>query len=696
MSVDSYTSRPRPSYRVATDVGGTFTDLVGYRVDKDEQTIALVTLKVESTTPDFERGVLEAIDRVGIDAADMAFFSHGSTVLINALLSRRGAKTGLITTRGFRDVLEIGRGDRPDLFNFNYRKPSPFVPRHLRLEVTERLDQNGHLVTPLALEEIAPLVDTFRAEDVEAIAICFLHSYANPSHETMALEEVRRLWPEVSLLASHQITGEWREYERTSSTVIGAYVHPVTVNYVSALSCGIEERGCSVSPHFMLSNGGIATADSIVRSPLGMIESGPASGVLGAAELSKTLGIPDVVTLDIGGTTAKCSLIENHEARMTTDYYIERSPITSGYPVRTPVVDIVEIGTGGGSIARLDAGGSLHVGPESAAAQPGPAVYGRGGDRPTNTDAHVLTGRIDKNKLLGGEIEADTVALQRAFEPLANALGLDVVETARGILRVANANMVNALTLVSLNRGYDPRAFTLIAYGGGGGLHAVELAEELGFAGVVIPANPSVFSAWGMLVTDLRRDHMRTRVMTLDADSAEAIEKTFVDLIARAVDELTADGVERDRMSLERRIGLRYKGQEHTVEVEFQADGIAAIAERFHQEHERVYTYRLDAAIECVDLHLVARGLMPRPEPVKSPVIGRSVDDALIGTRRVDFGEHGAAEADIYERILLEPSMVIDGPAIIEEPTFTFVLPPGRALRVDDYANLHVSLRENS
>ena len=678
--------------RIATDVGGTFTDLVGYELDESGRIARLVTHKVDSTPPAFERGVLEATRT--IDAKAVRFFAHGSTVVINALLSRQGAKTALITTRGFRDVLEIARGNRPDLFNFAFRKPRPFVPRRLRREIDERTDAEGRVVEPPALEELGPVVDDFRDEGVEAIAVCLLHAYANDANERAVGAEIRRLWPDVSIALSSDICREWREYERTSTTVLSAFVQPVTSRYLDSLAAGLSERGVSVTPFMLQSNGGATTVAAAARNPVSMVESGPASGVLGAIELGRTLGESNLATIDIGGTTAKCALVPGLEPRVTTDYFIEKTATEPGYPIKTPVIEIVEIGSGGGSIAAIDAGGRLRVGPESAGAVPGPAVYGRGGDRATTTDAHVLTGRIDPSNLLGGRIAGDLEQARQAFVPLANRLGVGVGTLASGVLRIANADMATALKLVSIDKGYDPRDFTLVAFGGGGALHAVALGEALRFRKVVVPRNPAVFSAWGMLVTDLRRDFVRTRITPLDESTAPALSAAFADLERGALDEVGRDspGVE---LTCSRYADLRYRGQEHTVKIPF-PDGAAAALERFHEAHERAYSYRLDQGVELVNLHVTVRGALGVAHPSPLPPGRSSVEDARTGTRTVDFDEEGRHDAAIYARALLPPGAEVSGPAILEEEASTCVLPPRRRARVDDYGHLHLTLDHGS
>ena len=684
--------------RVATDIGGTFTDLVYYDFDeKTGQAGVVRTRKADTTPPHFEEGVLDSFRKAGIAPETFTFFAHGTTVVINALLARQGAKTALITTKGFRDVLEIARGNRPDLFNFNFAKPRPFVPRYLRREVKERVSHKGEILTPVELSEIAPIVEAFRAEGVESIAICFLHSYANPANEIAALDEVQRLWPEVSVVASQQITREWREYERTSTAVLAAYVHPIANRYLALLERKLKDAGFAGRPFIMQSNGGIATVRAAADNPIAMAESGPASGVLGAIELGKVIGEPNVISLDIGGTTAKCALVKDATPRITTEYRIEWTRTYAGYPMQVPVVDMVEIGNGGGSIAWLDEGGKLHVGPKSAGAVPGPVAYGRGGTEPTTTDAHLLTGRIDTEYFLGGEIVPDMEGVRRAFSVLADRLQCSIEEAAKGVIRIANANMVNALKLVSLNKGHDPRDFTLIAHGGGGAMHAVALAAELGIPRVVIPVNSSVFSAWGMLVTDLRRDLIRTHVVRLGEAAPADVAAVFDEMERAAADQFAADGIGPERVRFQRFADARYWRQEHTVKIEFPAGDIdeTAIAEaiaRFHDGHEREYTFRLDKDVEIVNYHLAATGGVPKPELAPLAPAGRKLEDAVRGSRKVDFDDKGVHATAIYDRERLDPGAQMVGPAVVEEPAATLLVPPGNAVRVDEYGNLVVDV----
>ncbi len=683
-------------YRVATDVGGTFTDLIYYKLDRTTGRLeAMQCTKTDTTPPNFEKGVMDALEKSGLTMSDITFFAHGSTVVINALTERKGVKTGLITTQGFRDVLEIARGNRPDFFNLLYKKPPPFVPRYLRREVKERMTYDGHVHSAIDLTTIKPILDDFQKDGVEAIAICLLHSYANPSHEIAIYDEVKKYWPDVAVVASHQITREWREYERSNTTVLSAYVQPLTERYLDALDQKLRQNGLQRSPFIMQSNGGIDTVGSAKSKPVSLVESGPASGVRAAAELGQLLGIPNIIAFDIGGTTAKCSLIDNGEVRVTTQYMIEKNAKSAGYPIMASVVDIVEIGNGGGSIAWVDDYGKLHVGPESAGAVPGPAAYGRGGSKPTTTDANLVTGRIDPNYFMGGQRKADMDAVHNAFQPIADHLHLSVEETARGVIRIANHNMINALKLVSVNRGYDPRHFTMIAFGGGGAMHATTLARELNIPKVIIPINASVFSAFGMLMSDLRRDYVMTKLTPLGPNSAAIIRQVFDDMEHHAKAEYKAEDFNPGNIVFTRHANIRYIGQEHSVAVKVTGDqltdqNVQSIIDSFHDNFEREYTYRLPNDVEIVSYQITATIHIPKPDIPKLPRQNQSIEGAIKGWRPVDFDVDGTHQATIYDTARLGPDMHIQGPAIVEDPGTTIVILPGQTATVDDYGNLHI------
>ncbi|MDE0113051.1 MAG: hydantoinase/oxoprolinase family protein [Albidovulum sp.] len=683
--------------RVATDVGGTFTDLVCFETDHESGELKLRTAKSDTTPPDFEIGVLDVLAKSGVELSEIDFLAHGTTVVINALAERNGVTVGLVTTSGFRDVLEIARGNRPDFFNLHYDKPPPFVPRFLRREVPGRMTYRGQELQPLDLSPLPEIIDGFKSEGVQAIAICLLHSYANPSHELAVQDEIKRLWPEIFSVASHQITREWREYERTNTAVLSAYVQPVAERYLKRLDRGIRDLEFQGALYVMQSNCGVDTVESTSRIPISMVESGPASGVWGAAELGKLIGERNILALDIGGTTAKCSLIHDGHVKIVTDSWIERTRTSSGYPIMVPVVDMVEIGNGGGSIARVDEFGKLYVGPRSAGAIPGPAAYGKGGTEATTTDANLWLGRINPSYFCGGTLTADMAAAEKAINSIGAELGANADEVARGIIRIANNNMVNALKLVSINRGYDPRDFTLVAFGGGGPMHAVALAQELGIRRVVVPPGAAVFSAWGMVMTDLRRDYFVTRLVDLKPGSAKAIEETFRESEDLARKQFAREGIEANRIVFTRFGRFRYQNQEHTTEVEIDLDHIGeqaveTIESSFHETYEREYTYRLDAPVEMVGIHLVASAEAGRFTITERPSGSNDVQVAVKGERDVDYALEGIHRATIYDGTRLEPGMTFNGPAIIEDPGMTVVVHPGNRVEFDGFGNTRIEL----
>jgi len=677
--------------RVATDIGGTFTDLVFVTPGGE-----VVAGKSHTTPAQFEQGVMDVISANDISPSEFASFVHGTTVVINAITERKGAQVGLLTTEGFRDIIEIGRGNRPDFFNVEYRKPKPFVDRYLRREVKGRINYKGEETTPLDISGLSAILDDFRAEGVEAIAISFINSYANPAHEAAALAQVKELWPEVSVVASHQITREWREYERTSTTVLSAYVQPIAHRYLDRLIGVLYDAGMRCTPYIMQSNCGVDTVKSARQIPITMVESGPASGIWGAAALGRLIGEPDAIAIDIGGTTAKCGSITGGEVKLNTDYLIERSETSAGYPAMVPVVDLVEIGNGGGSIAWVDEFQKLHVGPQSAGAVPGPVSYGIGGTEATTTDASLALGCINPHYFCGGTIEADMDAVGHALDDLAATLDISRQEAARGIVRIANNNMVNAIKLISVNRGHDPRDFTLIAFGGGGGMHACALASELNIRKVVIPKQSSVFSAWGMLLSDLRRDYLQTQIVDLSVEGAAAqLDEDLQQLEENALQEFAAEDIDRARMHFLRYARCRYQNQEHSVEIvlpngDITTEQIEAIRKRFDADYEREYTYTLDAPVELVAYHLVAIAEVDKLKPEKLPTTGRKLEDAVKAQREVDYAEAGVHLATIYDGDGLEAGMDFAGPAIIEESGATTVIPPGLPCHVDDYGNYHI------
>ena len=673
--------------KVATDIGGTFTDLV-YVDEKGH----VGTAKSHTTPHSFDIGVMNVIDESGINPEAIEIFIHGSTVVINALIQRDGVKTGLITTKGFRDVLEIARGNRPDLYNVQYKKPTPFVPRHLRQEVDERLNYKGEVLQALDKEQIEALVKYFKKEKVEAIAVVFLHSYVNPTHEQEAVKIIKDLWPEVSVTASHEVTKEWREYERTNTTVLNAYVKPIASSYIKRLEAGLDKLDVKSNNYIMQSNGGTTTFEQAQETPINMVESGPVAGIYGASILGKMLGEENIIAFDIGGTTAKCSLVEGGEVKVSTDYYIERDERNAGYPIKVPVVDVVEIGNGGGSIAWIDDGGSLRVGPQSAGAHPGPVAYGEGGNQPTTTDANLVIGRLSPKNF---EKSVDMDKVKKAIEEnIASKFDTSVDESALGIVRVANSNMLNILKLVSVRKGYDPREFTLVAFGGGGPLHASALAKELGIKRIVVPIAASVFAAWGMLMTDLRHDYIQTYIRRVKNIDLKALNDEYTRLETNATKQFKEEGITKDNVLFSRFADIRYVGQEHTVKVPVPAGDIGEaeikqVIESFHNAHEQLYTFKLeDAETEIVSLHLTSFGAVQKPKLAELEETDTTLEDALIEVRPVLYEEEGWVDTHVYNRHKLGAGMTIEGPAIVEEPTSSTVIYPGQTLTVDKYGNL--------
>lgn len=673
--------------RVATDIGGTFTDLVA--VGKGGE---VYLAKSHTTPPSFEEGVIHVIEKSGVDPRSVEAFIHGTTTIINALTERKGAKTALLTTKGFRDVLEIARCNRPDLFNLVFAKPRPFIPRYLRREVAERVAFDGSVLTPLCERDVEEAVAFFKAEGVEAVAVCYINSYANDAHERQTVALVKKLWPEVFVTSSIEVTKEWREYERTSTVALNSYVMPVAASYLNHLESRLDEIGCTGERYIMQSNGGTTTFAQARRTPINMVESGPVAGVFGAAILGQAVGEKNIIAFDVGGTTAKCSLIDDGEVKVTTEYRIERTDSYAGYPIMAPVVDIVEIGNGGGSIAWIDEAGSLKVGPQSAGALPGPVAYGKGGAEPTTTDACLLTGRLSAKNF---DNEVDLESVRRAVrEKVGDAFGMTAEEAAMSIIRVADSNMFNALKLISVRRGYDPRDFAMVAFGGGGPMHCAYLARELNVRKVIVPVAASVFSAWGMLMTDLRHDYIQTKICRMNEVALSELNAMWDGLVSQARAQFAQEGVPAGQIVYSFIADMRYMGQEHTVKVHVPpvpwTDEVKAeIVARFHETHEHFYTYRLpDTPTEIVNLHLVAYGRLQKPElhridPQRGPVSG-----AVKETRPVYFTDEGWQDTPIYDREKLGAGAAVSGPAIVEEVTASTVVCPGQSLTVDDYGNL--------
>jgi len=679
-------------YRLAIDIGGTFTDLVAL----DEKTGEIVLEKALTTPSNFAHGVTETMRKAGLDAGNVEQFVHGTTVVINALTERRGARVALITTEGFRDVLEIQRANRTDMYNLLYKKPRPFVPRRFRFEVPGRIDHRGVELTPLDEDAVREIAERCKSLGVEAIAVCYLNAYANPAHEARTRAIVTRVHQAAAVTASHEITQQWGEYERTNTTALNAFVKPATMLYLSTLEQKLAQMGLSGSKLAMQSNGGTATFSQAQRVPIHLIESGPVGGVIGARVVAAKAGEKNIISFDMGGTTAKVCLIENGQVKINTEYHLERSATWAGYPLRIPVADIVEVGAGGGSIAWIDAGGALHVGPRSAGADPGPACYGLGGADPTVTDANLVTGRLCAEYFLGGQMPLDVGRAREAVRKIAGPIGLSIEDTALGILRLASANMQAALERVSVERGFDPRDFTLVASGGAGGLHGALLSRELRMRKLIVPRAPGQFSAWGMLMTDLRHDAIRTRVIACESERMKEICDTFRELEDETAARFEAESFPAERVSIERFLDLRYKGQEHTVRTPVAAGDLSeglleTVVDAFHWLHDQAYSFRQDDPVEIVNFHVVGWGAVDHPRIAPLDARDRMLSAARKGERPVIFEGSGALTGSVFERDLLPIGGLIEGPAIVEEPACTTIVCPGQRLSVDEYGNLVIS-----
>jgi N-methylhydantoinase A len=678
--------------RIAVDIGGTFTDLVA--VDDQGQVYRSKSL----TTPDdLARGIQDCLSDAKLDVAGANFFVHGSTVTINAVLERKGARTGLITTKGFRDVYEIGRGNRPEGYNLFFKRPVPLVSRDLRVEVNERLYASGELLQSLDEQSVMTAIGVLKSAAVESVAVCLLHSYANPIHEKRLGELLRQHFPEAYVSLSHEILREFREYERTSTTVLNSYVGPIVSRYLVSLEKLLGDAGFRGTFRVMQSNGGVMSAETAMKMPVTMMESGPVAGVIAAAHLGEQLDCRHIISFDMGGTTAKASLIKDFHPEVTSSYYV--GGYVSGHPMMLPVVDLVEVGNGGGSIAWIDPAGGLKVGPQSAGASPGPACYGQGGTEPTVTDANLIVGRIDPEYFLGSGIRLQREKAAHAItEKIGKPLGLSLEEAALGILTIANFNMSLAVRAVSVEKGYDPRDCALVPSGGGGALHAIAIARELSVPRVIIPPMPAHFSAFGMLLADLKHDYVQTFVRELSETTGAEIADAFGSLEKSATGILTEEGAAREQIVLRRFLDMRYRGQEYTLPVPINEDLRAisdfnAIRSRFDQLHQEHYGHSAPKEpVVMVNLRLSALGRFENRLSLASSS-GGGGDEGERGKRRVIF-DSGQQPVDcpIYLRSGLKAADRLDGPAVIEEQGATILLYPGDKMRVNERGHLVIDV----
>jgi N-methylhydantoinase A len=674
--------------RVATDVGGTFTDLISY----DDASGTIVFSKSLTTVEDQSIGVLDAIEMAeqsGLDVNGIGFFVHGGTTVINAITERKGVKTALVTTAGFRDVLEIGRGNRPDLYNLRTRTPAPFVPRHLRFEVRERMNAKGQILQALNAEDVARCARQCREQEVAAVAIIFLHSYANPAHEEQCAELLRKELAGISVCASHEISRQWREYERSNTVALNAYVQPIIRNYFDSLDAALQRKRIHCPYYAMQSNGGIASFEQVVKAPLTLVESGPSGGVAGAARIGQEIGEADILYLDVGGTTAKCSLIKAGQPKVDAEYRLEKTRNSPGYTVQVPVVDIVEVGAGGGSIAWLDPSGRLRVGPQSAGSSPGPSCYGRGGVDPTVTDAKLALGILDPLTFAEGRMRLDVEHARAAISRVSSPMKLSVEEAALAIVKVAEESMTNALKLITIQRGHDPRDLALIVSGGAGPLLAGSLGRELNVKRTIIPTHPGIFSAWGMLAARPRADIRRTVLKTVCEPEMNSIAQLFAEVEREARTYFA--GTNAGQLKFHHRVEMRYRGQEHSVSVNFSGGSAEELLSDFHVTHQKTFSFALmTATAEVTMLHLQTEVIsdvigLPRIQDDQ----GDTLERALKGQRAVfSAQEKGWVACDVYDRSRLPIGLSIAGPALIEEATTTTFVLSGQSFARDQTGQL--------
>ncbi|GAA5087348.1 N-methylhydantoinase A [Thermocatellispora tengchongensis] len=676
--------------RLAIDVGGTFTDVV----ELNPETGVLRFDKVPTTPDEPTRGVMNAFGLAEAPVPEIGMFTHGTTLGLNALLTRTGARTAVIGTKGFRDVYLLGRTDRRTNYDITYRKPPALLERYDTFEVAERSLFDGSVHTPIDLDDARRVAEIVAERGYQSVAVAFLHSYANPAHELKMREVLAEVAPDVAVTLSHELSREYREYERTSTAVLDAYVKPIVRRYLHALEG--ELAGGGFGGRFLMtrSGGGAMTATAAREQPVSLILSGPAGGVIGAAALSRALGTPNLITIDMGGTSLDASLILDHEPVLYQGAEFE------GLPINTPSLYIHTIGAGGGSIAWLDEAGALQVGPQSAGAAPGPASYGRGGTAPTFTDAALAIGYLGAETPLGGKLTLDADLAAKALQPIADRLCMTVQALARGVVRISNMKIMGAVRAITVELGRDPKDFALLSFGGGGGLVAVEVARELGIPTVIVPPGQGAFSAFGMLMADVQHDYARTAVTPLDALDPAAADAAYREMEAEAEARLAEEGFGPEGRTLTRTLDVRYAGQEHSVTVAFPADPAAmaeAVSASFAELHERQYGHTMDDPIEITTLRLRATGSVDKPELPRIAARPAGEGPQAEGARPVYLSQdEPEVPYALYTREALLAGDEVAGPAVIAEHTATTVIHAGDTLRVGQYGELVISVHDRT
>jgi N-methylhydantoinase A len=682
--------------RIGIDVGGTFTDIVLV----DDVTGEIHYTKVLTTHDDLAKGVIGGIDKI-LGTVDTSFdqvdyLVHGTTIGTNALIERKGARTGLLTTDGMRDVLEIGRIERPaaGLYDIFVDTPLPLVPRYLRVDVKERVGADGEVVVPLDEDSARRGVEFLKGQNVESIAVSFLFGFRNPAHEQRVREICQEMFPEAAVSISSEIAPEFREFERTSTTVINAYLAPVVERYLDNLGGQLLDRYGEADLRIMQASGGSMMTEMAKRRAVNIVNSGPAGGALAAAFVGRLTGDQQVISVDMGGTSFDVGVIDRGEPRVAPESQFE------GFPVKIPILDVEAIGAGGGSLAWIDQGGALNVGPESAGSQPGPACYGLGGERPTVTDANLVLGRLNPDYFLGGEMRLYPEMAEKAIvKYVAQPLGVSVEEAASGIIRVVNANMERAISVNSTEKGFDVREFALLPFGGAGPLHAVELARDLDMKKVIVPPYAGTFSAVGLLVANTRYDYSATMAKKEDELAPEELSAVFKDLESQGRAQLRAQNVADEDIQIVWTADLRYEGQSYEISTpvdrkeSFTKADLNAVVDRFHDLHYHIYAYgSIDEKVEFINLRVAAIGQVPEISLARNGKARADAGHAVKGARPVHFPAEGYIETTIYDRALLQPGQSVAGPALVEEVASTTVITPGVTGSVDEYGDIIIAL----
>jgi N-methylhydantoinase A len=692
---------PMAQYRVTVDTGGTFSDFVFFNEDSGAISITKVPSTPREPFQAVLNGVKELVDQ-GVHAKDISFFCHGTTVGTNALLEEKGAKTGLLVTQGFRgiyEVMEQTRGYGPATYDLFFEKPRLLAPPYLTEEIPERVDFRGETLKPIDLEASRAAVKRLKKKGVQSVAVCFLFSFLNPDHELKIKAIFAEEFPEATLSLSCEVLPQIREFYRMSTTVINAYIAPVMANYLGRLENRLQEMGVMTPKlYIMQSNGGVSTFEGSTKKPVATVLSGPAGGVIASMGTCERIGVNNIITFDMGGTSCDVALIHRGNPVITTQGKISQRPIS------LPMLDIHTVSAGGGTIARIDAVGGLQVGPHSAGADPGPVSYDRGGQEITITDANIVIGVLDPDHFLGGRMKLDKAKAEKILEEkIAGPLGLNSLEAANGILNIINVKMEEAIKAVSSQRGYDIRDFTLVAFGGGGPMHAGRIALDLGIPSVLIPLTPGVHSALGLLMSDVKHDYVRSKLAGLDELDLNEVNQLFAQLNDRARADLHSEGFQENEIKLDPFLDLRYAGQGYELTVPcpmppLKLADLKLMRERFDTQHELASGHKAETEpVELVSLRLISYGLVPQAKLSPSKATGRKVNDAKTGERKVYFGkQHGMLNCQIYTRDLLEPGHRVSGPAIVEQLDTTTVIHPEQEAAVDDYRNIIIKERQKA